>query len=289
MRSPLDTIIFDLDGTLYDDVRVYDRYAHELSLFLPAHRQERYLAEWTAAQEGRSAARVGLGYDETTDRLFRYAGERILSFIDWNGRPAPATVEKQSSVAPKESRQAQEDRPAIETPIFGPERFNIGDWWGLPDALAAHYGVRRDERAQAFLATRACMDSDSFPLQREPGLYELLHALHAARWRLVAMSNSPAETTHAVIRKLGLHDCFTLIAPASQKPRGLTHFLEQAGAPGRILSIGDNYVNDIEPALRAGCGAVYIDRHDTGLGAGFPACQRVYSIQAALAWLSRNR
>lgn len=60
----IETIIFDLDGTLYEDERVYDRYAQELAHFLPPDRQRHYLADWAAAKAGRGPLRVGLGYGE---------------------------------------------------------------------------------------------------------------------------------------------------------------------------------------------------------------------------------
>lgn len=285
MKLAVQTIVFDLDGTLYEDERVYDRYALELGLLLPEGQRARFLVDWTATKTGRAVARVGLGYDATQDRLFRFSANRIVSFIDWNGHEEPASLSV-PDVTGKEAGEGQQPQaPATEVPIFGPDRFNIGDRWGLPDALAAHYGLPRAQRGAAFRATRAYMGSDAFQLRAEPRLRDLLLALNAAGKYLVAMTNSPAETTEDVLGQLGLRDCFALVAPASHKPLGLKSFLDGVQDSSSVLCVGDNYVNDIEPALQAGSHALYIDRFKTHVGLAAPRCHGVPSIQAAIDWL----
>jgi FMN phosphatase YigB (HAD superfamily) len=73
----------------------------------------------------------------------------------------------------------------------------------------------------------------------------------------------------------------------SGKPVGLKNWFSDIDGPDLVLSVGDNYVNDIEPALKAGAEALYIDRHTTDLGSEYDACYRVSSIGSAMAWLSR--
>lgn len=275
------TIIFDLDGTLYEDERVYDRFAEELARFLPYDRRAQYFRDWERAKQGDLAARIGLGYDETRDCLFRFSGGRIMSFIDWQRHEEPAPAIGDTSL----NRDARPEEPPVEVPIFGEGRINIGDWWALPDVLAAHYGVPRPDRASAFLATRDFIGSEGFRLRREPWLVDTLQGLRGGGKRLVAMSNSPAASVDDVFDQLGVRRYFSLIVTSAEKPHGLTRFLEEEAAPERVLSIGDNFVNDIEPALRAGSYALYIDRHDTRLGADSPRCYCVDSIQAVPGWL----
>lgn len=280
MRPALETFIWDLDGTLYEDERVYDQYAQELSSFLSRNIRARYLSDWAAAKAGHGVARIGLGYDETLDRLFRFAGDRILGFIDWAGR-----IEGQPKHNQTAPEHAAPSAPAIEAPIFGLDRFSIGDLWQLPSALAAHYGVSRDQRSRAFAAVRAYMSGETYQPQPEPRLRELLATLAQAGKLLVAMTNSPAATTYDVLERLGLRDCFALVFPSSQKPAGLTDFLNGDSARGDVLSVGDNFVNDIEPALTFGSHALYIDRYQTGLGSDLPSCYHVRSIRAAIDWV----
>ncbi|MDQ2742383.1 MAG: HAD family hydrolase [Chloroflexota bacterium] len=266
-------IIFDLDGTLYEDLALYDRYADELARFLPDSDRSAYFAAWESAKRGEGLVRIGLGYEDETDRLFRYAGGWITTYLDWEGGEEP--VSANGAERPNHT-------------LFVTGRLNIGDWWGIPQAIAAHHGVGPVDRAAAFHATRDHMATDTWHIQPEPGLPEVLDALHAAGETLVAMTNSPDITTEDVLRRLGLRHRFGLVVSGAQKPAGMARFLETAGPPENILSIGDHYVNDIEPALEAGASALYVDRHATNLGAGHPRLHRVSSIAEVPAWLERE-
>lgn len=275
---PVSTILFDLDGTLYEDPAVYDRYAAELASNLPSRPRQRYLEHWARARTGRDAARVGMGYDMERDLFFRYARGRIVSVVDWEGVETPVT----SNAAENPERPVD---PPIEVPIFGHNRRNIGDLWAMADVLALHYGVPRERRSAAFLATRAFMATDAFQLHLPEGMEACLASLRSRGFILVAMSNSPVESVHDVFDELGVRAYFSMIVGDSGKPVGLEAWLAGMDEPGRVLSIGDNYINDIEPALKAGAEALYIDRHTTNLGSEYERCHHVPSIAAAIKWL----
>jgi FMN phosphatase YigB (HAD superfamily) len=278
--SRISTVLFDLDGTLYEDPAVYDRYAAELASNLSAEERERYLDEWGRARTGNAVARVGMGYDIERDLLFRYAAGRIISQVGWDGVETPVT----SSAAEAPERPVD---PPIEVPIFGHNRRNIGDLWAMADVLAMRYGVPREARSAAFMATRAYMAGDAFRLYLPDGMDECLHSLRARGLKLIAMSNSPVESVHDVFDELGIRQYFSVVMGDSGKPVGLKNWFSDIDGPDLVLSVGDNYVNDIEPALKAGAEALYIDRHATDLGSEYDACYRVSSIGSAMAWLSR--
>lgn len=277
------TIIFDLDGTLYEDAAIFDIYAQQMSSFLPAERRERFLADWNEAKAGRGVAAIGLGYDRTTDRLFHFADNRITAWLDWEGSIAPALTENVAALEHGDDIEADVSAASI----FTEGRFNIGDMWWLPAALAAHHGLTRDQQEQAFLATRAIMASDSYRVAPVPGVKETLTALQQGGMHLVALTNSPHETTTDVLRQVGLAGMFADVRPSAAKPGGLTRFLGETDAPRPLLSAGDNYVNDIVPALRAGESGLFIDRFDLGLGSDSSRCARVPSVEGMLDWLTR--
>lgn len=268
--SHVEIVLFDLDGTLYEDVDIYDRYADHLADFIAPDQRDQFLAEWQAAKEGRSRARIGLGYDLHSDRLYEHQGGRITRVVPWEGEDEPL---------PAHLRQGD---------IFGDGRLNIGDWWGLPNALAAHFGVSHADRERAFLATRDHMSQPDYVLHPEPGLIETLDLLRARGYRIMAMSNSPVSSVDDVFDRLGIRDHFDLIIADARKPAGLERYLGETREPARYFSVGDNYVNDIAPALAAGACALYIDRHDTGMGAGESRLFRVPSTPAMPGWLAAH-
>jgi FMN phosphatase YigB (HAD superfamily) len=176
----------------------------------------------------------------------------------------------------------------VETLLSPAQVLNIGDFWGLADALAAHYGLQRAQRAAAFMATRAYMDGPEFPMAPAPGLVDALQHLCGRGIALVAMTNSPPDTTRAILHKLGIWDLFAQVQTMARKPDGMRMFLAEQADPARVLSVGDNFINEIEPALQAGGAALYIDRFATGLGEGQPRCARVGSIPEMADWLRRH-
>ena len=86
MMPAIDTIIFDLDGTLYEEERVYDRYAEEIARLLPGEDRPDFIREWGEMKGGRGPKIVGLGYDESRRHLFRHAGGRLTGYLTWEER-----------------------------------------------------------------------------------------------------------------------------------------------------------------------------------------------------------
>lgn len=272
MTARFETIIFDLDGTLYDEERIYDYYAEELATRLPREQRDSFVRTWGEVKTGRGPRLMGLGYDVARDLLFTHAGGRPIGYVTWEGTEV-------------------RDMPAPE-PAQGPLQFgystpyiNIGDRWALLAALAARHGISGDARQEAFRATRAHMSSDAGRLQPSAALRRSLLSLRDSGPRLIAMSNSPAGSVADTFVQLGVTDCFDAIIADASKPAGMMAFLQEDTDPTTTLSVGDNYVNDIEPALDAGAWALYIDRHSTKLGADRDRCMLVLSMDAAWIWL----
>jgi putative hydrolase of the HAD superfamily len=268
----LQTIIFDLDGTLYDEERIYDFYAEELASRLPEGVRDAFVREWGQTKSGSGRSLMGLGYDVAGRRLFRHSGGRATEYLTWEGEMIAPDPGEETMPGPLEF--------GYTTPYI-----NIGDWWALLAALAAHHGLPGEARQDAFRATRAHMSTDAGRLSPSPALRQTLGRLRGAGPRLVAMSNSPMESVVDTFDQLGIRDCFDAVVGDAAKPTGMMEFLREDVDPATTLSVGDNFVNDIEPALDAGARALYIDRHATGLGRDRKRCALAPTGESAWEWL----
>ncbi len=268
--------VFDLDGTLYEGTRHFDYYASILAGELDPARGAAYLEEYRQARDGCHTLRVGRVYDPGRDLVLAPSGARVREACTWDGQALdPADV---AALYP--------------TPV-DPEQhhlINIGDLWWIPPALGHHYGLSLEQAHQAFLETRRYMSSPGFDLPRVPGLREGLTSLRGLPdpVGLVLATNSAEPNSRPLLEKLGLTEVFDRCCFQCRKPEGLRELLPGLAAESgvqfsAILSVGDNYRNDIAPARRLGCRTAYIDPH----GAGGQSDLRVRSVGELLPLLSR--
>ena len=116
------------------------------------------------------------------------------------------------------------------------------------------------------MRTRAYMMTDDCRLEVPSTLRPFL--VRVRQRVLVALaSNSPKEACVPLLEKLGLGDAFDAIRPGAHKPVGLLPIIDElmmrfSIPAGRVLSIGDHYVNDIAPAREAGYRTAYITPTD---------------------------
>lgn len=138
-----------------------------------------------------------------------------------------------------------------------------GDNWEAVVKLARD-GVPDDPTVvmDAFLATREYMMSAACRLEVPESLFGFLRRVKG-RALLAVASNSPPEAAAPLLAKLGLEDWFDVVRPAAAKPAGLVALVEELEEayrlpPGRVYSVGDNYANDIAPAVEAGYRTAHI-------------------------------
>lgn len=131
-----------------------------------------------------------------------------------------------------------------------------------PEGMEAAYQTSRQALARAG-------DVDTAP---PPGLAELLASLPATV-RRVLVTNAPEAGIAAQLEHLGLAEVIDEVVPSARKPAGMTAILHRlladagiADSPQRLLSVGDIWVNDLEPAAAIGARTALIDRHGAGLG-----------------------
>ncbi|WP_173916965.1 HAD family hydrolase [Halobacillus sp. Marseille-Q1614] len=235
------SLIFDLDGTLYEDTDHFEFYAHLLKQKLPADKQGLFQTDYEKVLQGLHPLTIGTAYD---------LRENVILTID------PYT-NRAASVLNWEGEEWLDQQVQIKYP--DPVEFDfehiiaIGDGWWLPYSVAVHYGVSLEDCHKCYMQTKDYMVSDQFSLTHTHGLREALE-----EWKkdktLILLTNSEEYDVQNLLSELGLKNMFHETITSAKKPAlTLSHFkriLEGYNLlPEQAVSIGDNFMNEIAPAL----------------------------------------
>lgn len=262
LSGPIQLIVFDLDGTLYEDTHHFQYNAQRINEELPKHIQPQFEKEYALALENKHPLKIGRIYDVVHDRILVQKRGTLMEVYNWEGHPV--AEEEMDRLYPERRVEVN-----LDTMI------SIGDMWWLASTIARHYGMSDKLTYEAFLETREYMMGPEFSMSPVPGLKEVLEELRETR-QLVLLTNSPEPDSTAIVKKLGLFEVFHQRIFQARKPtRTMEHFqhLMQKNnlPPEAILSVGDNAVNEIFPAKDLGCQTIYIDAHGIG-GEGDADC-----------------
>jgi phosphoglycolate phosphatase-like HAD superfamily hydrolase len=141
--------------------------------------------------------------------------------------------------------------------------FHLGRPFALPDeAVAAAYYRSRDRMAAGEGTVHA-----------PDGIVELLDDVRDAGVRTVLVTNAPVTGATSWLETVGVAQRLDAVIPDAGKPGRMAEHLRSllagAGAeeaPHYLMSVGDVWVNDVEPALAIGALGLYIDRYTSGRG-----------------------
>ena len=156
---------------------------------------------------------------------------------------------------------------AVDAHLTGNRRVPAGDHWEALVNLAKPVIESPDLLQEAFLETRGHMMTNACDLEVSPDLVDFLTAIKGHVLLAVA-SNSPDQVARPLLDKLGLARFFDYIKSEAKKPVGLAPFVseilgrENIEIPGTVFSVGDNYRNDIAPAMEHGWLTAYISPWD---------------------------
>lgn len=202
---------------------------------------------------------------------------------------------------PAELRDSAEDRvrgalAEYFAGIRNPDLADAPDGYYAVAALARELGVSDDSRNAAYLESRTAVHAGEAPIFAPPGLRELLAAAKE-RVRVVLVTNAPEQGVESLLGILGLEGAFDAVHGDAGKPAGMgpiiDRLLREAGLepePDRLLSVGDIWVNDLEPAAARGCRTALVDRY--GVPDGAPthrAATLVELYPAILDWARSGR
>jgi FMN phosphatase YigB (HAD superfamily) len=242
----IEVVLFDLDGTLYQDGTFYKRY---LELLFKegsyAASLDEILEEMEHLLEGRHTSSIGDWYHPSTDTWSRETlGNQLeLPHRDWKGGEVKVEPNQWSHTS----------------------AIYAGDAWSLVNIFTVKHGVGEVKRQEAFQQVRKEMLYGSSSFERHTGLYEAIRQLSGVRSKLL-LTNSPENTGREFIAALGVNELFTDILYGAGKPVGMEHFMNELMKreglrPEQILSIGDHAWNDLYPVHKLGGRTAWISAY----------------------------
>ncbi|MEA5049324.1 MAG: HAD family hydrolase [Eubacteriales bacterium] len=247
MEEKTKVIVFDLDGTIYQDSTFYKPYI-------------RFMVE-------------GTDKENWEPRLVTYVddvlcGKRLNMNSFYRCAAIPANDPDQ--FADMAERAILPDAAARERTDPN-ETIYLGDAWAVLTFIGYSIGVFGAERCQkTYRKTRRVMEESGLC-----GSERLRDALIRVNncCETILLSNSDAETAQKLLEKLGYCGIFTRESFSVEKPYGLVDAVEKClpGAlenPRTVLAVGDHAYNDLEPLRRLGCRTLWMNPYS---GIGEPA------------------
>jgi FMN phosphatase YigB (HAD superfamily) len=160
------------------------------------------------------------------------------------------------------------------------------DGYALVADWATRHGVEEAARSAAYAASRAALHSGDAVVTAPVGLADLLRS-RPSDVRCVLVTNAPVGGIEPVLERLAVAGLLDDLIGDARKPAGLPAILAALLGdlpPDRLLSVGDVWRNDLEPAAAIGAATAFIDRFD--LGEGSPTF-RAPTLEALLPDIER--
>lgn len=227
--------VLDLDGTVYQETNHFSYYGERLAAQLPESKRAAYLEDVTNVLSRKRTLQYGDAYDAVQRMIVRDG-----KVYNWSGERMP------------------------EAP--GGRLEYVDDPWGIYGVTARYHGVAPEALQDAFMETRAHMESDAYPMMGMPGLRAAIDDLKSLGVQFVLATNSPEPDSRTILSKLDLTGVFAMeVFDAKKQINAPTHFRNFRDALGvpfeEMVSVGDHYRNEIAPAIQLGMKTICIDRY----------------------------
>lgn len=259
MSQSTKTVIFDLDGTIYQNTTFHRDYIHAMVADTPYTHWEQEL--------------IALADDIFAGKKLRMNHFYKLNTLDVN-TPAELAERLEQQLCPALSyQQALTDNGVI----------YLGDAWAVLSLLGHAMGCLDEDRSNAiYRQTRQCMERAG--MHGNPALRKAIIALHR-RCRVILISNSYEQTVQEFLRQLDYSDVFSTICYSAHKPYGMIENLQHVDPlllqhPQDLISIGDHAFNDLMPIASIGGKTVWMNPYPD---IAAPACDLTLSTLDELA------
>lgn len=204
-------MIFDLDGTLYQDYKFLKQYLKKM--FAATHTEEevnQIIQESYDLLTGNKEIKLGFFYDEQ------------LNFFAYN-------------------------QLKVSDDVYG-ELTYIGDPWSIATYMAKREKLDSDVMKRAFDEVRREMLTHEDKIAVNAALVERLQQIDCYK---ILMTNTALPSGEEFVSYLGLTHCFDEIYYDGKKPNGMQQLLQQildrGYKPEQIMSFGDHPFNDLHP------------------------------------------
>lgn len=169
------------------------------------------------------------------------------------------------------------------------EGFSIEDrdGYGLVNRHARVAGADADALDAAYHQSRSVLASDEAPISAPDGLREFLDSLPAGV-RAVLVTNAPDTNIEFALEQLDLAGCFHEIHHSARKPDGLEAIAAPWLSEGRVLSIGDIWINDLMPIEKLGGTTALIGEPAAGTRPDYAAPTLGAMLPALAAWAAES-
>lgn len=233
-------IIFDMDGTLYQEDTFLGRYlTYMLEDKYSDQEVKSAIKEAYSILNGNHFVSLGHLYDFKTNSIFTHTELVPKSAFSWEGNKLLNYYLKDSGL------------------------FYIGDPWCIAFMLGEKLGIIEEIRTNAFNRVRAEMLSTEFVIPKSESLIQVMKNIDVET--KIVMTNSPFESGEVFLEYLELLPYFDNTVYGAKKPHGtekmIIELMKKGYKPEEILSIGDNPINDLYPARNKGARTVFISNY----------------------------
>ncbi|WP_194840945.1 HAD family hydrolase [Filobacillus milosensis] len=244
-----EVIIFDLDGTLYEGTDHFNLHVENLKAKLDPEKAEHFQELYDAILVGDHPVQIGKIYDGVRDLVWSWNPftEALTEARNWDNETVHIN-DAPSHIAANE----------FDFKNWVP----IGDGWWPPYAIARHFGLSIDVIQASYNRTKEQMAELDGYLTRTPGLKEYLKELQNGK-RLIVCTNSDEVDAKRLLQFLNIDEHFEELIPSAMKPvntkKHFNYVLQKYDvAPEQVVSVGDNFMNEVAPALQLGMKAVWL-------------------------------
>ena len=237
--SSIKVIIFDMDGTLYQEDRFMERYIRYL-LAGTEHEGETEAAihAGRGILTGEHPFQFGHFYHKQDDLALVRHEDSFSQAFTWEG----VMLDERAGAYGTLSSQAQ-------------HLIHIGDPWGIAAVISHKYKLPEEKLRSAFEQVRREMVLAPYHFEVHGGLLEALGELTALEQKIL-MTNTYLESGIEFLNYMKIRHLFDDVKCGAEKPLGLDRYfaylLEQGYQAHEILSVGDNPWNDLHPVKRKG-------------------------------------